>query len=321
MIYPNIAILGTGTIGMSWAALFTATGRNVAVYDPCPETKERVLAQIASATVTLAALGWEHAGEISNLRFTNDPADAVCDADFIQESLPERLDIKLALYAKIEPYLINEAIIGSSTSGLKLSEMQAGFSNPGRFVVAHPFNPPHLIPLVELLGNERTDAGVLQEASNFYESIGKVCVRLNKEVPGHIANRLQAAIWRETIYLAMEGVASVEDIDKAVTFGPGLRWAAMGPYTLLHLGGGEGGIRDFCKHLGSPFQSWWDDLGSPHITPEVVDTLEAGITAAIGERTMSDLAQRRDSLVLQYILATADDKEDNSYLSALQTLG
>lgn len=310
MIYPNIAILGAGTIGMSWAALFAATGRNVTVYDPSPETKDRVLAFMENAAETIAALGWEHAGDITKLSFTDDPIAAVSDADFIQESVPERLDVKQQLYAQIEPHLKSDVVIGSSTSGLKLSEMQAGFENPGRFILAHPFNPPHLIPLVELMENELTDAGVLQAASDFYESIGKVCVRLNKEVPGHIANRLQAAIWRETIHLVMEGVASVEDIDKAVAFGPGLRWAAMGPNTLLHLGGGEGGIRAFCKHLGGPFESWWDDLGQPRITPEVVDALEAGVRAAVENTTMADLAKKRDELVLQYVLAATSHQSN-----------
>ena len=302
---PKITILGAGTIGMSWAALFAATGREVAVYDPSPDTKYRVTTLVRNSAETLAALGWDHADDVSRMQFTDDPVDAVKDADFIQESVPERLEIKHDLYGKIEPHLKESVIIGSSTSGLKLSEMQAGFSNPGRFVLAHPFNPPHLIPLVELMDNEMTDEGVLTEATDFYESIGKICVRLNKEVPGHIANRLQAAIWRETVHLATEGVASVEDIDKAVTYGPGLRWAALGPNTLLHLGGGAGGIRAFCDHLGGPFQSWWNDLGDPRLTPEVVDTLEKGVQAAVGDASMTDLAKRRDDLVLQYLLAAA----------------
>lgn len=303
---PNIAILGAGTIGMSWAALFAATGRNVTVFDPSSETKDRVTTLVETSAETLTALGWGAAGDTSKLRFTNDPVEAIEDADFIQESVPERLDIKHALCAQIEPHLKENAIIGSSTSGLKLSEMQVGFANPGRFILAHPFNPPHLIPLVELMDNDLTDAGVLADATEFYKSIGKVCVRLTKEIPGHIANRLQAAIWRETIHLAMEGVASVEDIDKAVASGPGLRWAALGPNTLLHLGGGPGGIRAFCDHLGGPFQSWWDDLGDPRLTPDVVDRLESGVRDAVEGNSMSDLAKKRDELVLQYVLASKE---------------
>jgi 3-hydroxybutyryl-CoA dehydrogenase len=309
---PNIAILGAGTIGMSWAALFAATGRNVSVFDPSPETRARVIALVNSASDTLSALGHGHAGDVSKMHFTADPGEAVKEADFIQESVPERLDIKHALYARIEPHLKETAIIGSSTSGLKLSDMQAGFARSGRLVLAHPFNPPHLIPLVELMGNEKTDDGVIQEAKAFYESIGKVCICLNKEVPGHVANRLQAALWREAIHLAAEGVASVEDIDKAVAYGPGLRWAALGPSALFHLGGGKGGIRGFCEHLGDPMHSWWDDLGAPRLTPEIVDTLEAGLTAAADDLSTAELARRRDRLVLQFTLAALEEANSSS---------
>lgn len=302
---PKIAVLGAGTIGMSWAALFAATGREVTVFDPSPDTKYRVTSFVRNSAEALAALGWDAVDDVTKMRFTDDAAEAVSGADFIQESVPERLEIKHDLYAKIEPHLNENTIIGSSTSGLKLSEMQIGFLNPGRFILAHPFNPPHLIPLVELMENEKTDEGVLVQAKEFYESIGKVCVQLNKEIPGHIANRLQAAIWRETVHLAMEGVASVEDIDKAVAYGPGLRWAALGPNTLLHLGGGSGGIRAFCDHLGGPFQSWWDDLGDPRLTSDVVDKLEEGVLEAVGDVSMTVLAKRRDDLVLQYLLAAA----------------
>ncbi|WP_417252360.1 3-hydroxyacyl-CoA dehydrogenase family protein [Castellaniella sp.] len=305
MNYPNITILGAGTIGLSWAALFAATGRNVSVYDPSPDTPQRLSKFVEGASTTLTALGWHHAGDMSRITLVADPAEAVRDADFIQESIPERLALKHALYAAIEPRLKPDVIIGTSTSGLRLSELQTGFQHPGRLILAHPFNPPHLIPLVEVMENTQTDTGVLQRAVDFYQSIGKVCVQLHKEVPGHIANRLQAAIWREAIHLAQEGVASVEDIDKAVAFGPGLRWAAFGPTTLFHLGGGAGGIRAFCDHLGSHVEDWWNDLGSPDLTPAAVNTLEAGMKQVLANTSNQDLAAQRDKMVLQYILARA----------------
>ncbi len=305
MLFKNTAVLGAGTIGMSWAALFAATGREVAVFDPSPDTEARVRSLIETVAETLDALGFDHPGETGKVRFTVDAADAVKGADFIQENVPERLEIKHRLFRQIEPALDEKAIIGSSTSGLRLSEMQDGFADPGRFILAHPFNPPHLIPLVELMGNERTAPGVLDLAQDFYESMGKVCVRLRKEVPGHIANRLQAAIWREAIHLAVEGVASVEDIDKAVASGPGLRWAAMGPNSLFHLGGGPGGIRAFCDHLGGPIQGWWEDLGKPQLTPDVIDALEKGVDDMMQGTSLQDLAARRDRLILNYLLASA----------------
>ncbi len=303
MTFENTAVLGAGTIGMSWAALFAASGRAVTVFDPAPDTETRVKTYLSQAAPALTKLGYSSAGDLSRLRFTSDAVKAVQSADFIQENIPERLELKHALYRQIEPALLPEAIIGSSTSGLPLSQLQVGFDDPGQFLLAHPFNPPHLIPLVELMGNDKTNESVIEHARSFYESLGKQCVELHKEVPGHIANRLQAAIWREAIHLAMEGVASVEDIDKAVAYGPGLRWAAMGPNTLLHLGGGAGGIRAFCDHLGAPFQSWWDDLGQPRLTAEVVDQLEQGVADALDGLTQEELALKRDRLIVEYLLA------------------
>lgn len=303
MQFETIAVLGAGTIGMSWAALFAATGRKVVVYDPHSETEQRVRKMIETCKDALVALGWDKAGDASLVRFTTDPEEAVARADFIQESIPERLDFKHALYRQIEPVMKSGVVIGTSTSGLTLSEMQKGFEDPSRLILAHPFNPPHLIPLVELMGNDKTDSAAIDAARSFYESIGKVCVELKKEVPGHIANRIQVAVWREAIHLMMENVASLEDIDKAVTYGPGLRWAALGPNALFHLGGGEGGIRGFCDHLGDPCQTWWNDLGTPSITPQVVDHLEEGVQEMLGSRSAEDLGKWRDQLVLDFLKA------------------
>lgn len=298
----KVAVLGAGTIGASWAALFAAAGHEVTVYDPSDEAPGKVLGFVNQAAPALVALGWENASGDSRIRFTKQPEEAVESADFIQENAPEHAKIKHALYARIEPHLAEHAIIGSSTSGLTLSVLQKGFVNPERLVIAHPFNPPHLIPLVELVGNECTGPGVLDRAQSFFESLGKECVRLNKEIPGHIANRLQAAIWREAIHLIIEGVASLEDVDKAISAGPGIRWAAMGPNSLLHLGGGEGGIRGFCEHLGPAFESWWDDLGTPRLTPDVVDALAKGVEEMLADHSEADLRNTRDNLILQFLL-------------------
>lgn len=306
MMFTRTAVLGAGTIGASWAALFAATGREVTVYDPASDAEARVARMIETAAEPLAALGWDNAGDLSRIRYTADPADAVVGATFIQESVPERLDIKHDLYGRIEPVLEPGAIIGSSTSGLTLGQMQAGFANPGRLVLAHPFNPPHLIPLVELMANERTDADVLDSAQRFYESIGKVCIRLNKEVPGHVANRLQAALWREAIHLAAEGVASVGDIDRAIAHGPGLRWAIMGPSMLFHLAGGDNGMRGLCAHLGPAFETWWADLGAAHLTPEVVEMLVQGVETEAEGQSLSELARKRDRLLLGYLRARTE---------------
>ena len=219
--------------------------------------------------------------------------------------MPERLEIKHELYRDIEDALEPQAIVASSASGLTLTEMQGGWRSPGRFVLGHPFNPPHLIPLVEVLGNDHTHDGVVATARAFYESVGKVTIEVRKEVPGHVANRLQAALWREAISLAANGVASVEDVDTAVWAGPGLRWAVMGPTMLFHLGAGEGGLTSFTERYTDSFNRWFDDLGELHLDPEVAAQLVAGIAEATGEQTTAELSAQRDALLAAILQATA----------------
>ena len=305
MVDPNhTAVLGAGVIGASWTALFLAAGRSVAVYDVADNVEETVRTYVENAWPTLAALGLTRRGDQEALTFHRAPGEAVKGAAFVQESVPERVAIKHALYAEIEDSLDTDAVIASSASGLTLSEMQAGFRDPSRFVLGHPFNPPHLIPLVEVMGNERTGEGVVEEAEQFYADVGKVTIRVNKEVPGHVANRLQAAIWREALHLVQEGVASVEDVDKAVSAGPGVRWAAMGPTTLFHLGAGEGGIAAFCERYAESFHRWWDDLGDPRIDDVTRARLIEGIQKATAGQSTAELAAKRDALLLGVLRAT-----------------
>jgi 3-hydroxybutyryl-CoA dehydrogenase len=251
-----VAVIGAGVIGASWAALFLASGRNVAVYDPSPTMQADVRAYIDNAWPTLRELGLAE-GEPGLLSFHDDVAGAVQHADFVQESVPERIAIKHELFARLEAALKPGTIVASSASGLRLGEMQAGWQNPSHFILGHPFNPPHLIPLVEVMGNDKTAAGVVERAERFYRRWAKVTIRVNREVRGHVANRLQAALWREAIHLVKSGVASVEDVDKAVWAGPGLRWAAMGPTMLFHLGGGAEGLTSFCQKYTESFHGWW----------------------------------------------------------------
>ncbi len=305
----KITILGAGTIGMSWAALFLATGRDVCVFDPAEDIQERMHLFIKEASVALKALGWADAGNCDRLSFNNDAAQAVIGADFIQESIPERLALKHALYQSIEANLSDHTIVATSTSGLELSALQRGFKDPSKLILAHPFNPPHLIPLVELMINEHSNEQCLVDAEAFYQSIGKETIRLNKEVPGHIANRLQAALWRESIYLLKEGVASLEDIDRAVAHGPGLRWAAMGPNSLFHLGGGDDGIAGFCKHIGPPMQTWWDDLGDASFDEETIKLLTDGMKKITDKTDSAELRAKRDRLVLAFVQEINNLKE------------
>jgi 3-hydroxybutyryl-CoA dehydrogenase len=295
----HTAVLGAGTIGASWTALFLASGRWVTVFDPDPGAEDVVRAYVDQAWETMSQLGLTERGNPDRLTFASSAAAAVEGAGFVQENVPERLPIKHATFAEIEPALAADAIVASSASGLTLGQMQGGWSNPGQFILGHPFNPPHLIPLVEVMGNDRTNPGVVLRAEAFYKDIGKVTIRVNKEVPGHVANRLQAAVWREAIHLVLSGVASVGDVDKAMSAGPGLRWAVMGPTTLFSLGAGAGGLPAFCDHFTDTFNGWWDDLGTPRLTPEVSATLAAGLAEATAEASVADLAAERDRKIVR----------------------
>ena len=298
--------LGGGVIGASWTSLFLAGAKSVAVFDPAPQIERQVRDYIATAWPSLEELGLVVDGaDPDAVTFHADARAAVDGAGFIQESVPERLEIKHELYRDIEDALEPQAIVASSASGLTLTEMQGGWRSPGRFVLGHPFNPPHLIPLVEVLGNDHTHDGVVATARAFYESVGKVTIEVRKEVPGHVANRLQAALWREAISLAANGVASVEDVDTAVWAGPGLRWAVMGPTMLFHLGAGEGGLTSFTERYTDSFNRWFDDLGELHLDPEVAAQLVAGIAEATGEQTTAELSARRDALLAAILQATA----------------
>lgn len=294
----HVAVLGAGVIGASWTALFLAAGRSVTVFDPALDTEASVRSYIDRAWPALEQLGLTERATPDALTFKTTARDAVEGADFVQENVPERLPIKHATYAEIEPALTEGAIVSSSTSGLTLEALQQRWADPAPLILGHPFNPPHLIPLVELTANEKTGVEVLDRTEAFYADIGKVTIRIRKGLPGHVANRLQAAVWREAVHMAVEGVASVEDIDKAMWAGPGLRWAAMGPTMLFHLGAGEGGLRAFCDHFQDTFNGWWDGLGDPRLTPEVIETLVSGMEEQACGKSTAELSAERDEMLI-----------------------
>lgn len=298
-----VAVLGAGVIGRSWASLFAAAGHPVRVFDVDSGAKAACIAAVRDNTDVLESLGRGKKAEF-DLTFHTDPAEAVAGCEFVQESVPERMPVKAALYAAIECVLEPGAIVASSASGLTLSELQSGWTDPARFVLGHPFNPPHLIPLVEVMGNSRTAAGVVREARDFYESVGKVTIEVRREVPGHVANRLQAALWREAISLVASGVASVADVDTAVSAGPGLRWAVMGPTALFHLGADSGGLREFCLRYSDSFHRWWNDLGDARLDAETVDALCRGIEEALDGMAHAELVARRDALLAAVVAVT-----------------
>src|ERR1700757_2472451 len=298
----RIAIIGTGVIGASWTALFLAKGLQVVATDIAPNAEAALRKFVETAWPALKRLGLSPDASQSNLKFTAALAQAVADADLVQENGPERIDFKQKLYGQLDEVLPPDVIIASSSSGLKMSEIQSGAaSHPERCVIAHPFNPPHLIPLVEIVGGAKTSEATIRRAAEFYTSIGQRTVRLNKEMPGHVANRLQAALAREVYYLVAEGVVSAADVDTALSWGPGLRWGIMGNMMLNHLGGGPSGIEHFFAQFSGPMTAWWKTLGSPVLTPEVQKKLVDSVHAEAGSRSINELASERDEVLLGLI--------------------
>ncbi len=295
----RIAIIGTGVIGASWTSLFLAKGLDVVATDVAPDAETSLRRFVKAAWPALERLGLAPGASQSRLTFTGDLPAAVAGADLVQENGPERIDFKKKLYRQLDELLPADVIIASSSSGLTMSEIQSDCpSHPERCVIGHPFNPPHLVPLVEIVGGAKTSEGTIQRAIEFYEGLGKQAVRLRKEVPGHVANRLQAALAREVYYLIAEDVVSVTDVDKALCWGPGLRWGIMGQVLLNHLGGGQGGIEHFFEQFTKPMTAWWKTLGSPELTPEVQRKLIAGLHTETGSRSVAELEAQRDDVLL-----------------------
>src|SRR6202166_4032770 len=295
----RIAIVGTGVIGASWDALFLARGLDVVATDIAPGAGPKLEAFIDAAWPALERLGLAPGASRSRLQFTANLDEAVAGSDFVQENGPERLDFKKDLYKHLDDILPPGTIIASSSSGLTMSEIQSACErHPERCVIGHPFNPPHLIPLVEIVGGAKTSEETIERATAFYTAMGKKPVRLHKELPGHVANRLQAALSREVYYLVSEGVVSAADADTACSWGPGLRWGIMGSLLLNHLGGGQGGIEHFFQQFAGPMTAWWKVLGQPVLTPEVQKKLIDSVHAEVGSRSIAELEAQRDEVLL-----------------------
>ena len=298
----RVAIIGTGVIGASWAALFLAKGLDVVATDIAPNAEAALRKFVEAAWPALKRLGLSAGASQSKLTFTPDLVAAVKGVDLVQENGPERIEFKKKLYGQLDDLLPPDAIIASSSSGLTMSEIQSGCaSHPERCVIGHPFNPPHVVPLVEIVGGAKTSEDTIQRVTEFYTAMGKRPVRLHKEVPGHVANRLQSALSREVYHLVAEGVVSAADVDTALSWGPGLRWGIMGSLLLNHLGGGQGGIEHFFQQFAGPMTAWWKVLGQPVLTPEVQKKLIDSVHAEVGSRTIDELETERDEMLLGLI--------------------
>jgi len=297
----RVAVIGTGTIGASWAAFFLSRGIAVAAYDPAPQAEDFVRRFVGAAWPALARLGAPEAIPEQSLSFHADPEAAVAGAGFVQENAPERAELKRELLRRIDAVLPPSTVIASSSSGLLMSDLQTLCRHPERCVIGHPFNPPHLVPLVEVVAGALTSPDAVERAIAIYTALGKQPIHIRREIRGHVANRLQAALWREAVHLVAEGVASVAEIDAAVSAGPGLRWALMGPYRTFHLAGGAGGIGHFLEQFAEPMESWWQDLGQPRLTPALREKLVTEVKAAVAARSVDELAGERDRLLIEIL--------------------
>ena len=302
----RVAVVGTGVIGASWAAHFLARGLDVTATDPGRDAEARLRADVAAHWPTLQRFGLADGASPDRLRFDADLAAAVADADFVQESGPEREAVKHELYAALDTATRPDVVLASSSSGMLPSAIARGCpDHPERVLIGHPFNPPHLIPLVEVVPGERSAPAAVETAMAFYRQVGKRPIRLRQELPGHVANRLQAALWQEAYSLVERGVATVADIDTAIAHGPGLRWAVLGPFVNQHLSGGAGGLAHVLEHLGPPTQEWWRDLRPVTLTPELAATLVAGVEEELAGTTPEALVADRDAVLHQLLSAKA----------------
>jgi carnitine 3-dehydrogenase len=302
----RIAIVGTGVIGASWAAQYLARGFDVIATDPGPNAEANLRKYIDDAWIVLNSIGLSPGASRDRLEFTTDMKKALAKADFVQENGPERVDFKIKLYADMDAVTPPDSLIASSSSTLTMSVVQSKCEHPERCVIGHPFNPPHVIPLVEVVGGAKTSPAAIEKALAFYKSIGKRAILLRKEVPGHVANRLQSALYREVLYLIEQGVLSVADADDAVSWGPGLRWGVMGPSLQFHLGGGAGGIQHFIDHLLPAMEPLWKVLGTPGLTPEFKQRLADGVREEAAGRSVAQLAEAENEVLVGLLRLRAE---------------
>ena len=306
MKVESIAIIGTGVIGSSWAAFYASKGFQVKMWDVdaelCQKGYQQAVDIIRLLQVQGILSGDKGEASISRIGSTSGLEQAVENVQLVQESVAENYEIKQQVFKSLDAHTEANVILASSSSGLLMTPIQQVTDHPGRCLIAHPFNPPHLIPLVELVPGDGTDEQTISKMKVFYEELGKVPVVLKKAVPGHIANRLALALWREAVDLVVQGIASVEDVDKAVSAGPGLRWAVMGPHMIYHLGGGAGGMDHFIDHFAPAVKVWWESLATwTTLPPEAKTMLVDGLKAEIGDRTLSDMNRRRDEKLIKIL--------------------
>mgnify|MGYP001223240374 CR=1 FL=1 len=299
----HIAIIGTGVIGTGWTARLLANGHNVKAWDPSDNFDSRLIANIKRLWPTLEKYGVTSNASLSNLSTVNS-LDAACSgAILVQESVPEDLAIKKHLHRKISEATSGSTIVASSSSGLLPTEIQVVYEDPERFIIGHPFNPVYLLPLIEIVGGEKTSQQTIESAKNFYTSIGMYPLVVRKEIEGYLADRLQEAQWREILHLVNDDVATTEEIDDAIIYGPGLRWAMMGTCLTFHLAGGNSGMRHMLKQFGPSLKLPWTKLEAPELTDSLIDKMVDGTLLQAGDKSIEELEELRDSCLIEIIQA------------------
>ena len=305
-----VAVVGTGVIGASWAALFLARGLDVVASDPAAGAEARLRSAIEAAWPALTRLGLADGASPERCRFAPTLDEAVAGVDFVQENGPEDLELKRDAYRRLDEAAAPEIVLASSSSGLKPSDIQAACArHPERVLIGHPFNPPHLVPLVEVVGGAATSEAAIGRATAFYASLGKRPIRIRRELVGHVANRLQAALWREAFHLVETGAVTVAEVDAAIAHGPGLRWALMGPCLLQHLSGGPAGLRHTLDHLGPLIETMWADLGAPALTPGLKRRLVEGVAEELAPIDPDAMMAERDRLLVDLLAAKAGTRD------------
>ena len=296
----SIGIVGAGLIGSGWAARCLARGIDVVAYDPSPEGQSVIRSHLDNAWHALTKLGFDRqdSGELTSVATLEDLCENV---DFIQENAPDSLEIKQQLHRQLDQLTAPEVIIASSSSGLLPTQIQAGTVHPERIVIGHPFNPVYILPLVEVVRGKDTSSATAKRAAEFYAQIGMYPLMVKKEVDGYISDRLQEAVWREALHMVADGVASTKDIDDAIVYGPGLRWAIMGVCLTFHLAGGEQGMKHMLEQFGPALQLPWTYLQAPELTDELSARMIAGTDAQTDGQSVQDLERLRDNCLIEIL--------------------
>ena len=307
-----VSIIGTGVIGAGWAARFIASGHHVQAYDPSPRSLIKLKTDVKKALISLSKIGLHKNASIKNLTYHNNLKDALKDTSFVQENAPEKEKLKTSLLKEIDQLLDKKILIASSSSGLLPTKIQSKCKFPNRVLIGHPFNPVYLLPLVEIVKGKKTSQQSALKLKKIYESIGMKPLMVRKEIEGYISDRLQEALWRESLHLIKDGIASTEEIDDAIVYGPGLRWAFMGVCLTFHLAGGEEGMKHMLEQFGPALKLPWTKLKAPELNKKLKDRMISGTKKQAGKFSVDDLEKQRDFFLIE-IMKTLNNNQKNKF--------